>query len=426
MLICYTSPYSMKDSHKPRLIALVIFLLVIAAVNFRFIAQRQSEPSLQLYSSNRGNNEFRLSGVNIAPESIRKIINASGFNLLLLDDGRVFAGGSHNKGQLGVGAQEVVAGKLYAVPFPETVTITDIQAVDSHTIALDAQGGVWTWGLNISGQIGNNSHKNQNSPVKVLSDARAVTAGYRFSAAVKNDGSLWVWGMQCDQNNPELKMILQQFAANATAGGSYYGGVDVGDTQDCINEQNFPISSIVPRVVPDIPHVQSLSGGYGHLVWLDTAGEVWTWGCNAYGQLGREKAFNTEGARIPAKLTFPESTTFKAVSAGFRHSLAQAADGTVWIWGHNGAFEVSQETIDIVKDPIKAQIPPTSTRVTAAHDATAYVTPMQELYAVGENAVQRIKLSNDAIIPSYELVASNIEQFTLGRDSIVYTQRTPE
>ena len=57
---------------------------------------------------------------------------------------------------------------------------------------------MWTWGYNTRGQIGDNSTVNRSSPVQVGDQTDwsilAGTVGSSMTAAIKTDGTLWVWG----------------------------------------------------------------------------------------------------------------------------------------------------------------------------------------------------------------------------------------
>lgn len=65
----------------------------------------------------------------------------------------------------------------------------------SHTVALKADGSVWAWGFNSSGQLGNGATTNSFTPVQVsgLSGVTAVAAGGDHAFALKA-GTVWAWG----------------------------------------------------------------------------------------------------------------------------------------------------------------------------------------------------------------------------------------
>ena len=55
---------------------------------------------------------------------------------------------------------------------------------------------LWSWGANVSGQLAQNSVINRSSPVQVgaSSDWKYINSGSKTAAAIKTDGSLWIWG----------------------------------------------------------------------------------------------------------------------------------------------------------------------------------------------------------------------------------------
>ena len=56
---------------------------------------------------------------------------------------------------------------------------------------------LWGWGLNTSGQVGDNTVTARSSPVQVgtLATWSSVTAGQYHSLAIKTDNTLWAWGL---------------------------------------------------------------------------------------------------------------------------------------------------------------------------------------------------------------------------------------
>jgi alpha-tubulin suppressor-like RCC1 family protein len=66
-----------------------------------------------------------------------------------------------------------------------------------HSLALRNDGRVFAWGLGQNGQLGNASTFSRITPVPTLvSNAVSIAAGRYHSFAVKTDGSLWGWGQQ--------------------------------------------------------------------------------------------------------------------------------------------------------------------------------------------------------------------------------------
>ncbi|MFC3749291.1 RCC1 domain-containing protein, partial [Paenibacillus sp. GCM10012306] len=64
-------------------------------------------------------------------------------------------------------------------------------------------------------------------------------------------------------------------------------------------------------------------------------GSVWTWGSNAYGQLG-------DGSTVTryAPVQVSGLSGVKSIAGGSSHSLAMKNDGSVWAWGNNASGQL--------------------------------------------------------------------------------------
>ena len=80
-----------------------------------------------------------------------------------------------------------------------------VAAGDYHSLAVGKDGGLWAWGSNFTGRLGDGTatvykgrdiaeDNNRTMPVKIMDGAVSVSAGFYHSLAVKTDGSLWAWG----------------------------------------------------------------------------------------------------------------------------------------------------------------------------------------------------------------------------------------
>jgi alpha-tubulin suppressor-like RCC1 family protein len=122
---------------------------------------------------------------------------AAGFHhsLALKNDGTVWAWGSGMDGQLGY--EQGPTSRNTPAQVPGLTDVVAVAAGDRHSLALKADGTVWGWGNNLSGQLGNGTWQPYHyTPVKALNltDVVAVDAGYGHSMAVKGDGTVWTWG----------------------------------------------------------------------------------------------------------------------------------------------------------------------------------------------------------------------------------------
>ena len=176
-----------------------------------------------------------------------------------------------------------------------------IAAGEMHTIATMTDGTLWAWGYNADGQLGDNSTVNRNVPVQEYSrgfDWIEVAAGLYHSVALKSNGSLWAWGL----NN--------------------YG--QLGD--------NTTITKHAPvREYTNAEDWVAVTAGDYHTVALKSDGTLWSWGSNEYGQLGNNSTVNSS----VAIQEYYQDTDWVAVAAGINHTLALKSDGSIWAWGHN-------------------------------------------------------------------------------------------
>jgi alpha-tubulin suppressor-like RCC1 family protein len=115
--------------------------------------------------------------------------------IALKNDGTVWAWGRNGYGQLGNGT---MADSSIPVQVSDLTDVIAISAGDSHTVALRNNGTVWAWGYNNHFQLGDGTSTNRNAPVQVIglrADGIAITAGGWHTVAIKNNHTVWAWGL---------------------------------------------------------------------------------------------------------------------------------------------------------------------------------------------------------------------------------------
>jgi len=76
-------------------------------------------------------------------------------------------------------------------------SVINIESGLSHTLALKNDGSVWSWGSNSNGQLGRDCSPNTREcrlASKIFDDVDNIFVGGNHSYVLKNDGSLWGWG----------------------------------------------------------------------------------------------------------------------------------------------------------------------------------------------------------------------------------------
>ena len=124
--------------------------------------------------------------------------------LALARDGQLWAWGDGSNGKLGIGPLGPVSFRNVPHRVPLAGPFVAVAAGDEHSLALHADGTVFAWGINETGQLGSGSLSPGFSalPVRVAglpAGVRAIAAGggrggLGHALALAPDGSVWAWG----------------------------------------------------------------------------------------------------------------------------------------------------------------------------------------------------------------------------------------
>merc|ERR1712013_312866 len=98
-----------------------------------------------------------------------------------------------------------------------------------------------------------------------------------------------------------------------------------------------------PGLVKEVEDAVEVVAGGMHSVGLDKNGQVWTFGCNDEGSLGRVVG-EEEECFVPGQVSLPAPVV--QVSAGDSHTAALTEEGKVWLWG---TFRDSSGPIGLVE-----------------------------------------------------------------------------
>jgi alpha-tubulin suppressor-like RCC1 family protein len=235
-----------------------------------------------------------------------------------LVDGRAYCWGVNHFGGIGNG---FLVDQLVPVPVSLGRTFAAIAVgEDGVACGVTLDGFGFCWGKNDLGQLGDGGLEFGTSPVPPFDNCgaalpcsltprpvqdiefhplslSAIASGFTHTCAIRVDRTPVCWGS---------------------------GSAEIGsDTQ---------IRSDTARVVPGSVKLGSISAGLFHNCGLTASpGQVYCWGANAAGQLGR---LSPESS--PTPLPIADERAFLRVSSGERSSCGiLAADSTVYCWGSN-------------------------------------------------------------------------------------------
>ena len=132
-----------------------------------------------------------------AGQSIVAVSAGGDHSFAITADGAVWSWGGGGEGRLGHGNQQnrQLPKKVEAFAGRRVVTVS---AGSFHSLAITADGAAWSWGHGAFGKLGHGDEERQLLPKKVeaLAGRRtvAVSAGTHHSIALTADGGVWSWG----------------------------------------------------------------------------------------------------------------------------------------------------------------------------------------------------------------------------------------
>jgi alpha-tubulin suppressor-like RCC1 family protein len=236
-----------------------------------------------------------------------------------------------------------------------------IDAGGYFSLAIQKNGRAWGWGLNAVGQLGNNSAISKRTPVSVAGAAKTfcqISAGYSFSLAIAKNGRAWAWGINLDGQLGDNSIISKQTPVSVagaaktfcqiSAGGGHALAIDKNGKgwgwgynyngqlgNNSYNSQTTPVSFFGGYTFCKIA-----AGGYFSLG-ISKQGRAFSWGANEFGQLGNN---NDIGGAVPQSV-LGAVKTFCQIAAADSHSLAIDKNGRAWGWGYNNNGQLGDNTI---------------------------------------------------------------------------------
>jgi alpha-tubulin suppressor-like RCC1 family protein len=294
-----------------------------------------------------------VAGTCVLPANVVEVASGGAFSCGRTADGRVYCWGEDSSGQLGNGAP--LASSSTAVPVTGITNALRISAGVSHACALRADRTVVCWGRNNREQLGlgEGMTADQSSPAVVLgiTDAVDLSCGGEHTCVVRATGAISCWGRnhkdQLGRSTMDTGVAADVFGVT--------GGVQVacGAAHTCVR--------------------------------LGT-GSVTCWGHGAAGQLGR--GTNPDRSITPtAVMMLPDAID---LDAGYLFTCAVRVGGTVWCWGDNGSGQIGDDTTTDRMVPTLVMMSATAVEVDAGEDHACLRTTMGTLTCWGLNGAGQL------------------------------------
>ena len=277
-------------------------------------------------------------------------VAAGGSHTAALRDGQLYGWGRNNYGQTGLGMTTKIADVMGHPDTPMLMhsapkDLVSIKFNQNHSLAIDAKGQVYSWGEDISGQLGrgetgrNDCSKTEDCRLDIgaingIDNAVIVAAGYKHNLVLTKDGIVWAFGAN-----------TQGQLGNATT----------------INSST-PVK-VDFSAAADIGHIVQVVASANSSYALDDKGQVWGWGSDAYANLGRGQECNkanncininatpirinvvTADANLvnsiaPTPEYAPVLEKVTQLAAGRDHVLALTNKEAVYAWGLNASSQI--------------------------------------------------------------------------------------
>ncbi|XP_059167595.1 uncharacterized protein LOC131949741 [Physella acuta] len=218
-------------------------------------------------------------------------------------NGDLYTWGRSNSGRLGHGelSQTVCPPMLVETLHILKLKVMSVACGNEHTLALTQQG-VYGWGNSKYGQVGVGTRHVYKRPMLLETlqpeTVIALDCGHYHSLALTSDNQVYSWGW------------------------GVHGQLGHGNPEDCLipTHVRFLLSLSVVKI----------AGGYAHSLVLTEPGDVWSFGCGYFGQLGVGVNHKTT---IPLKVVLPTPMPVVAIGTKYFHCVAVTASNKVYVWG---------------------------------------------------------------------------------------------
>ena len=230
-----------------------------------------------------------------------------------------------------------------------------------HTCGLTQGGAVRCWGWNNYGQIGDGTPTWRLSPVAVVglgAAAAIATGGGDHTCVITTGGSAWCWGQNGQGQLGNGTTTNRTLPAIVTSPITGWDAIEAGTTHTCavttlggarcwgwnntgqLGDGTTTTSSTPVTVSGLGSGVTAITAGHAHSCAITSAGALWCWGSNGYGQLGD----GTTTDRLTPVAVSGLDRGVVAVSAGYGHTCAVTGAGAVLCWGWNNYGQLGDGT----------------------------------------------------------------------------------
>jgi len=258
------------------------------------------------------------------------LVASTAFTTAWQATGNTMIGDGMNNG----GAIYFVSGRMDDVAlYSSALTAAQIAALNQPTISAGYShtceitgGNAYCWGLNASGELGNNSTVNSSVPVPVYTGGALagvtltqISAGDNFTCALSSAGAAYCWGYDVD--------------------GELGNGANTAS-------QVTPVAVTTSGVLSGVTLTQ-ISAELGFACAVGSAGAAYCWGLGTSGQLGNNLGTSSN---VPVAVTASgvlSGVTVTQVTAGNGFACAVGSAGAAYCWGQGTDGTLGNNSVNV-------------------------------------------------------------------------------
>ena len=227
--------------------------------------------------------------------------------IILASDGSLWAWGENDLGWPALGLGNIKNTTFLNRIGNENGWVS-IAVGESHNLALKNDGTIWGWGGDLYDELGNHpsylrdrkirGSDSSSAPIESAlgKDWKRIAAGAEDSFGIKNDGTLWAWGL------------------------NDFGQLGIGNSKD----------NPMPSQIGSATWIK-VCAGFINTVGVQSDGSLWVWGGGP--SVGNTAPRSAENCSAPTRVS--SDTNWVDVAVGENVVFVIKSDGTLWTWGYD-------------------------------------------------------------------------------------------